>query len=95
MRTHGFLQLNPNEDTIESFICVNTLVSPEQGKREIIEMKKRFTPLIVAASEPGIAAITNNQFVRHVLLLLYGNSKCLFIFIIDGKRIYGDIGRCY
>jgi PAS domain-containing protein len=64
MRTHGFLQLNPNEDTIESFICVNTLVPPEQGKREIIEMKKRFTPLIVAASEPGIAAITNNQFME-------------------------------
>nr|AYI50057.1 juvenile hormone receptor methoprene-tolerant [Myzus persicae] len=64
MRTHGFLQLNPNEDTIESFICVNTLVPPEQGKRELIEMKKRFTPLIVAASEPGIAAITNNQFME-------------------------------
>ncbi|KAL4090265.1 hypothetical protein QTP88_025143 [Uroleucon formosanum] len=61
MRTHGYLQLNPVEDTIESFICVNTLVSPEEGKKEIIEMKKRFTPLIVAASEPGIAAITNNQ----------------------------------
>uniref|UniRef100_A0A2S2NJX9 Aryl hydrocarbon receptor nuclear translocator-like protein 1 n=1 Tax=Schizaphis graminum TaxID=13262 RepID=A0A2S2NJX9_SCHGA len=64
MRTHGFLQLNPNEDTIESFICVNTLVPPELGKLEIIEMKKRFTPLIVAASEPGIAAITNNQFME-------------------------------
>ncbi|XP_060872103.1 uncharacterized protein LOC132946239 isoform X1 [Metopolophium dirhodum] len=64
MRTHGFLQLNPIEDTIESFICVNTLVSPEEGKRELIEMKKRFTPLIVAASEPGIAAITNNQFME-------------------------------
>ncbi|XP_016662822.1 circadian locomoter output cycles protein kaput isoform X2 [Acyrthosiphon pisum] len=64
MRTHGFLQLNPIEDTIESFICVNTLVTPEEGKREIIEMKKRFTPLIVAASEPGIAAITNNQFME-------------------------------
>ncbi|XP_026813405.1 aryl hydrocarbon receptor nuclear translocator-like protein 2 isoform X1 [Rhopalosiphum maidis] len=64
MRTHGFLQLNPNEDKIESFICVNTLVPPELGKLEIIEMKKRFTPLIVAASEPGIAAITNNQFME-------------------------------
>lgn len=94
MRTHGYLQLNPVEDTIESFICVNTLVSPEEGKKEIIEMKKRFTPLIVAASEPGIAAITNYQSVS-VLLLLYRKLKCLLIFITDGKRTYCDIGRCY
>jgi len=45
-------------------------VSPEEGKRELNEMKKRFTPLIVAASEPGIAAITNNQFVSILLFFI-------------------------
>jgi len=69
-------------------------VPPEQGKKEIIEMKKRFTPLIVAASEPGIAAITNNQFVS-IPILLYPKSNYLLIFIIDGERFYSDIGRCY
>jgi len=63
MKTHGYLELNPNEDTIESFICVNTLVSADEGKKEIIKMRERFTPLIRSESEPGIAAITNNQFV--------------------------------
>lgn len=63
MKTHGYLELNPNEDTIESFICVNTLVNAEEGKKEIIKMRERFTPLIRSQSEPGIAAITNNQFV--------------------------------
>lgn len=68
MKTHGYLELNPNEDTIESFICVNTLVTPEEGKKEIIKMRERFTPLIRSHSDTGIAAITNNQFVSKTIL---------------------------
>lgn len=63
MKTYGYLELNSNEDSIESFICVNTLVSPEEGKREIIKMRERFTPLIRNQYEPGITAITGNQLV--------------------------------
>lgn len=63
MMTHGYLELNPNEDSVESFICVNTLVSPEEGIKEIKKMRERFTPLIHCEREPGMAAITNNQLV--------------------------------
>ncbi|XP_050545530.1 neuronal PAS domain-containing protein 2-like isoform X2 [Daktulosphaira vitifoliae] len=64
MKTYGYLELNSNEDSIESFICVNTLVSPEEGKREIIKMRERFTPLIRNQYEPGITAITGNQLME-------------------------------
>lgn len=63
MKTYGFLELNPDEDQVASFICVNVLVSPEEGKREILKMRQRFTPLIRSHSEPGIAAITNDRTV--------------------------------
>ncbi|XP_050428438.1 neuronal PAS domain-containing protein 2-like [Adelges cooleyi] len=61
MKTYGYLELNSNEDSIESFICVNTLVSPEEGKKEIIKMREKFTPLIRNRTEPGIAAISGDQ----------------------------------
>ncbi|VVC40105.1 Nuclear translocator,Myc-type, basic helix-loop-helix (bHLH) domain,PAS fold,PAS domain [Cinara cedri] len=64
MKTYGFLELNPDEDQVASFICVNVLVSPEEGKREILKMRERFTPLIRSRSEPGITAITNNQIME-------------------------------
>lgn len=64
MSTHGYLELNPLEDSVQSFMCVNSLVSSEEGKKEIQQMRERFTPIIRTQPEPGIAAITNNQFVR-------------------------------
>jgi len=54
-------------------MCVNTLVSAEEGKEEIKNMRKRFTPIIQSQPEPGIAAITNNQFVSIHHLLVYLN----------------------
>lgn len=63
MKTHGYLELNPNEDSIESFVCINTLVSPEEGKREILKMREKYSVLIENQSEPGITAITDNQLV--------------------------------
>ncbi|XP_025408631.1 circadian locomoter output cycles protein kaput-like isoform X4 [Sipha flava] len=62
MKTHGYLELNINDETIASFICINTRVSTEEGEKEIIKMRERFTPLI-SKPEPGIAAITNNQYM--------------------------------
>lgn len=73
MTTHGYLELNPNEESIQSFMCINTLVSAEEGKKEIQKMRERFTPIIRTQSEPGIAAITNNQFVSVLIIYLVKN----------------------
>nr|BAU79435.1 methoprene tolerant [Planococcus kraunhiae] len=64
MVTHGYLE--PCEDLQKStFVCVNTLVSSEEGLREIRNMKKKFTPIIERRDEPAIAAIAEKYaFVR-------------------------------
>ncbi|XP_065217591.1 aryl hydrocarbon receptor nuclear translocator-like isoform X2 [Planococcus citri] len=64
MVTHGYLE--PCEDLQKStFVCVNTLVSSEEGEREIRNMKKKFTPIIERREEPAIAAIAEKYaFIR-------------------------------
>lgn len=63
MKTHGYLELNTNDETIASFLCINSRVTAAEGEKEIIRMRERFSPLI-SKPEPGIAAITYNQYVR-------------------------------
>lgn len=61
MRTHGYLEFNSSSDQYASFICVNTLVSSEEGEQEILNMKTRFSPLIENQIEPGISAIAEKH----------------------------------
>ncbi|XP_070149616.1 uncharacterized protein [Polyergus mexicanus] len=42
LRTHGYLEYDKNTKTVESFVCVNTLVSEKEGIQLIKEMKERF-----------------------------------------------------
>ncbi|KAL1457048.1 hypothetical protein WDU94_001724 [Cyamophila willieti] len=64
IRTHGYLEFDPSErysdDYFPSFICINTLMSPEEGEAAIRSMKARFTPLIENKVEPGTLAIAES-----------------------------------
>ncbi|XP_029660268.1 aryl hydrocarbon receptor nuclear translocator-like isoform X2 [Formica exsecta] len=42
LRTHGYLEYDKNTKTVESFVCVNTLVSEKEGIQLIKEMRERF-----------------------------------------------------
>ncbi|KAF2899287.1 hypothetical protein ILUMI_06889 [Ignelater luminosus] len=57
LRTFGFLEID-NTGTVESFVCINTLVSEEEGQRLIKEMKERYSAIIKASSP---AALTNGN----------------------------------
>lgn len=53
LKTHGYLE--PCEDVQHStFVCVNTLVSSEEGEQEIQYMKKRFSVYIESKVESVI-----------------------------------------
>ncbi|XP_018570169.1 aryl hydrocarbon receptor nuclear translocator-like protein 1 isoform X3 [Anoplophora glabripennis] len=47
LRTFGFLEID-DQGTVESFVCVNTLVEDKEGLHLIDEMKKRYSALISA-----------------------------------------------
>ncbi|XP_065351874.1 circadian locomoter output cycles protein kaput-like isoform X2 [Cloeon dipterum] len=42
MRSHGTLEFDKETSKVISFVCVNTLLSEEDGKKGVEEMKKRF-----------------------------------------------------
>ncbi|KAF5305308.1 hypothetical protein FQA39_LY09273 [Lamprigera yunnana] len=47
LKTFGFLEID-NTGTVESFVCINSLVSEEEGMKLIREMKERYSALIKA-----------------------------------------------
>jgi len=46
LETRGFLEFNKTNNKIESFLCINTLIRPEDSERYLNEQKERFTPFI-------------------------------------------------
>ncbi|XP_021933096.1 neuronal PAS domain-containing protein 2-like, partial [Zootermopsis nevadensis] len=50
LRTHGYLEYDKDSQKIVSFICINTLVSEEEGVQLVREMKARFSANILTAS---------------------------------------------
>lgn len=64
VKTYGYLELNANMESFVSFICINTLVSSAEGEYEIRQMQKKFSALVESKTEPGIAAIAENQLAQ-------------------------------
>lgn len=46
LQTRGFLEYNKAKNKIESFLCINTLIKPEDQDRYLQEQKDKFTPYI-------------------------------------------------
>lgn len=49
LKTCGFLELDKS-GTVESFLCINTLVSEKEGKLLIKEMKDRYSALVKSST---------------------------------------------
>nr|XP_033331823.1 circadian locomoter output cycles protein kaput-like isoform X1 [Megalopta genalis] len=50
LRSHGYLELDENTQTVVSFVCINTLVSEEEGMQLVQQMKKRFSATITEST---------------------------------------------
>lgn len=46
LQTKGYLEIDKNTNKVHSFICVNTLLDEEEGKRKVQEMKNKFSVII-------------------------------------------------
>ncbi|KAI4470957.1 circadian protein clock [Holotrichia oblita] len=66
LRTHGFLEVD-NTGTVESFICVNTLVSEKDGLNMIKAMKEKYSALVKNSNSlTGMLQIINNSETQEV-----------------------------
>lgn len=80
LRTHGYLEYDKDTQTVESFVCVNTLVSEQEGIQLIQEMKRRFSATVNTASKN----LLKNIDVNSVTELQDSNSqssnpRCAFL----------------
>lgn len=77
LKTRGSLEVDDKTRQVHSFVCVNSLVSDEEGKRLIKEMKKKFSAIIseaeLSAMESNIAALENPQKLESAILNLITN----------------------
>lgn len=78
LKTRGILEIDEVTREVRSFICINTLVSDDEGRRLIKEMKRKFSAII---SEAELNAMENNvvmdvenpQLLEHAILNLITN----------------------
>ncbi|XP_055706722.1 basic helix-loop-helix ARNT-like protein 1 isoform X2 [Phlebotomus papatasi] len=77
LRTRGFLEIDKETNKVHSFICINTLVSEDEGKRLVREMKKKFSIIIdpdeVAGAESEEAAVENPHQIERAIMNLITN----------------------
>lgn len=75
LRTRGYLDIDRDTNQVRSFVCHNTLVDEEEGKKLVNEMKKKFAIMIqetdFSTSTETEAAVENpEQIVDAVLSLV-------------------------
>lgn len=80
LKTRGFLEIDEKTHTVHSFVCVNTLVTEEEGKRLINEMKHLYSIIIdqnertaVTNYRSDTAAIENPQQLESAIMTLITN----------------------
>lgn len=56
LKTRGFLEIDEKTNRVHSFVCINTLVTEEEGQRLINEMKRHYAVII---DQNEMAAVTN------------------------------------
>lgn len=59
LRTYGYLEIDET-GAVESFVCINTLVSEEEAKRLIKEMKDRYSAIIKTSPEVCVSSCSTN-----------------------------------
>lgn len=74
LRTRGSLEVDETTREVRSFVCVNTLVSDEEGRRLVREMKKKFSAIIseaeLKAMESDVPTVENPQKLESAILNL-------------------------
>ncbi|KAL6261686.1 hypothetical protein P5V15_006775 [Pogonomyrmex californicus] len=76
LRTHGYLEYDKDTQTVESFVCVNTLVSEEEGIQLIKEMKRRYSATVSASSRGLIRNVDINLSIEMNPTSQSSNPRC-------------------
>ncbi|XP_061389200.1 aryl hydrocarbon receptor nuclear translocator homolog [Musca vetustissima] len=79
LRTRGYLEIDRQTNKVHSFVCVNTLLDEEEGRRKVQEMKNKFSIIINAKVPTGTVqdatASQNPQQLEKIVLYLIENLQ--------------------
>uniref|UniRef100_A0A1I8PEH5 Methoprene-tolerant protein n=1 Tax=Stomoxys calcitrans TaxID=35570 RepID=A0A1I8PEH5_STOCA len=79
LRTRGYLEIDRATNKVHSFVCINTLLDEEEGKRKVQEMKNKFSIIINAKVPTGTmqdaTASQNPQQLEKIVLYLIENLQ--------------------
>ncbi|KAI8124354.1 hypothetical protein FF38_08919 [Lucilia cuprina] len=79
LNTKGYLEIDKGTNKVHSFVCVNTLLDEEEGKRKVQEMKNKFSIIINAKvptnSMQDVPASQNPQQLERIVLYLIENLQ--------------------
>ncbi|XP_070501184.1 uncharacterized protein [Chironomus tepperi] len=77
LKTKGILEIDERTRQVHSFMCLNTLVSDDEGRRLIKEMKRKFSAIIseeeLSKLESDVPAVENPQLLERAILNLITN----------------------
>jgi len=94
LKTRGCLEVDDKTRQVHSFVCVNTLVSDEEGRRLIREMKKKFSAIIseseLSAMESDVPAVENPQQLERAILNLITNLNNASTYDDDAMSTISD-----
>nr|AAX55681.1 putative methoprene-tolerant protein [Aedes aegypti] len=76
LKTRGYLEVDDSSKKVQSFVCINTLVSDEEGRRLVREMKHKFSVIVEADELPDESdepAVENPTQIEKAVLNLLTN----------------------
>lgn len=65
MRTRGFLEIDRATKKVQSFVCVNSVIGEDYGRRMMEEMKRKYSVIIDVEKQQNEPATTDDAPVEH------------------------------
>lgn len=76
LKTRGYLEVDDSSKKVQSFVCINTLVAEDEGRRLVREMKRKFSVIVEAEDLPDESdepAVENPVQIEKAVLNLLTN----------------------
>ncbi|KFB43800.1 putative methoprene-tolerant protein [Anopheles sinensis] len=76
LKTRGYLEVDSDTKVVQSFVCINTLVSEEEGQRLVREMKRKFSVIVDKVELPdesGEPVVENPMQIEEAVMNLITN----------------------
>uniref|UniRef100_A0A1Q3FTH3 Putative aryl-hydrocarbon receptor nuclear translocator n=1 Tax=Culex tarsalis TaxID=7177 RepID=A0A1Q3FTH3_CULTA len=76
LKTRGYLEVDDSTKVVKSFVCINTLVSDDEGRRLVQEMKRKFSVIVDQKDLPDESdepAVEDQQQIEQAVMNLITN----------------------